>query len=33
MLSVSNLHATVGETEILKGLSLDIPPGSSCGYQ
>ena len=27
MLSVSNLHATVGETEILKGLSLDIPAG------
>src|SRR6478735_6232845 len=27
MLSVSNLHATVGETEILKGLSLDVPAG------
>src|ERR1700754_1338561 len=27
MLSVSNLHATVGEAEILKGLSLDVPAG------
>src|SRR6476619_4886289 len=27
MLSVTNLHATVGEAEILKGLSLDIPAG------
>ena len=27
MLSVSNLHATVGGAEILKGLSLDVPAG------
>jgi len=27
MLSVSNLHAAVDETEILKGLSLEIPAG------
>ncbi|WP_293678924.1 Fe-S cluster assembly ATPase SufC [uncultured Phenylobacterium sp.] len=27
MLSVSNLRATVGETEILKGLTLDVPAG------
>ncbi|HEX5380312.1 MAG TPA: Fe-S cluster assembly ATPase SufC [Phenylobacterium sp.] len=27
MLSISNLHAEVGGTEILKGLSLDVPAG------
>ncbi len=27
MLSIQNLHATVGGTEILKGLSLDVPSG------
>ena len=27
MLSIKNLHATAGATEILKGLSLDIPAG------
>jgi len=27
MLSVDNLHVTVGETEIIKGLSLDVPAG------
>src|SRR5579859_7953720 len=27
MLSVQNLHATVGETEILKGLTLEVPAG------
>ncbi|HEV2532887.1 Fe-S cluster assembly ATPase SufC [Phenylobacterium sp.] len=27
MLTVKDLHATVGETEILKGLSLDVPAG------
>ena len=27
MLSVFNLHATVGETEILKGLTLNVPAG------
>jgi Fe-S cluster assembly ATP-binding protein len=27
MLSISNLHVAVGGTEILKGLSLDIPAG------
>jgi Fe-S cluster assembly ATP-binding protein len=27
MLSIKNLHATVGGTEILKGLSLDVPAG------
>ncbi len=27
MLSISNLHVSVGETEILKGLSLDVPAG------
>jgi Fe-S cluster assembly ATP-binding protein len=27
MLSVSNLHATVDDKEILKGLSLDVPAG------
>ncbi len=27
MLSIKDLHATVGDTEILKGLTLDIPAG------
>jgi Fe-S cluster assembly ATP-binding protein len=27
MLKIENLHATVGGTEILKGLSLDVPAG------
>ncbi len=27
MLSINNLHAAVGGTEILKGLSLDVPAG------
>ena len=27
MLSIHNLHAAIGGTEILKGLSLDIPAG------
>ena len=27
MLSIKNLHASVGGTEILKGLSLDVPAG------
>lgn len=27
MLSVSNLHATVDDKEILKGLTLDVPAG------
>jgi len=27
MLKIQNLHATVGGTEILKGLSLDVPAG------
>ncbi len=27
MLSISNLHVAIGETEILKGLSLDVPAG------
>ena len=27
LLSIDNLHASVEETEILKGLSLDIQPG------
>jgi len=27
MLSIQNLHATVGGTEILKGLTLDVPAG------
>jgi Fe-S cluster assembly ATP-binding protein len=27
MLSIKNLHATVGGTEILKGLTLDVPAG------
>lgn len=27
MLQINNLHATVGETEILKGLSLELNPG------
>jgi Fe-S cluster assembly ATP-binding protein len=27
MLSINNLHATVGGTEILKGLTLDVPAG------
>ncbi len=27
MLSIENLHVRVGETEILKGLSLDVPAG------
>jgi Fe-S cluster assembly ATP-binding protein len=27
MLSIKNLHVTVGETEIIKGLSLDVPAG------
>jgi Fe-S cluster assembly ATP-binding protein len=27
MLSIKNLHVSVGETEIIKGLSLDIPAG------
>jgi Fe-S cluster assembly ATP-binding protein len=27
MLSISNLHVTVGDTPILRGLSLDIPAG------
>ena len=27
MLSIQNLHVTVGETEIIKGLSLEIPAG------
>jgi Fe-S cluster assembly ATP-binding protein len=27
MLSIKNLHATVGDKEIIKGLSLDVPAG------
>jgi Fe-S cluster assembly ATP-binding protein len=27
MLSIKNLHVAIGETEILKGLSLDVPAG------
>jgi len=27
MLSIKNLHVTVGETEIIKGLSLEVPAG------
>src|SRR5476651_2190569 len=27
MLSIKDLHATIGDAEILKGLSLDIPAG------
>ena len=27
MLSISNLHVAIGETEILRGLSLDVPAG------
>ena len=27
MLSISNLHASIGGTEILKGLTLDVPAG------
>jgi Fe-S cluster assembly ATP-binding protein len=27
MLSIKNLHVSIGETEILKGLSLDVPAG------
>ena len=27
MLSIHNLHVSVGETEIIKGLSLDVPAG------
>jgi Fe-S cluster assembly ATP-binding protein len=27
MLSIKNLHVAVGETEIIKGLSLDVPAG------
>src|SRR5665213_4498903 len=27
MLSISDLHATIGDTEILKGLTLDVPAG------
>ena len=27
MLTIDNLHAAVGGTEILKGLSLDVPAG------
>jgi Fe-S cluster assembly ATP-binding protein len=27
MLTITNLHVAVGETEILKGLSLDVPAG------
>src|SRR5579862_7381343 len=27
MLSINNLHVSIGETEIIKGLSLDIPAG------
>jgi Fe-S cluster assembly ATP-binding protein len=27
MLSIHNLHVAIGETEILKGLSLDVPAG------
>lgn len=27
MLSISNLHVTVGDTAILKGLTLDVPAG------
>ena len=27
MLSINNLHVTVGEAEIIKGLSLDVPAG------
>jgi Fe-S cluster assembly ATP-binding protein len=27
MLSISNLHVAVGETEIIRGLSLDVPAG------
>ncbi len=27
MLKIDNLHATIGEREILKGLSLDVKPG------
>ena len=28
MLSIKNLHVTVGETEIIKGLSLEVPAGA-----
>src|ERR1700761_1029032 len=27
MLSINNLHVSIGETEIIKGLSLDVPAG------
>ena len=27
MLSISNLHVAVGDTPILKGLTLDVPAG------
>ncbi|MBB5659686.1 Fe-S cluster assembly ATPase SufC [Brevundimonas halotolerans] len=27
MLSVSNLHVAVGDTPVLKGLTLDVPAG------
>ena len=27
MLSIHNLHATVGEKQILNGLTLDVPAG------
>lgn len=27
MLKIDNLHARIGEKEILKGLSLDVKPG------
>lgn len=29
MLSISNLHVTVGDKPILKGLSLDVPAGEA----
>lgn len=28
-LSISNLHVSVGDTPILKGLSLDVPAGEA----
>ncbi len=27
MLSITNLHAKVGDTEIIKGLTLEVPAG------
>jgi Fe-S cluster assembly ATPase SufC len=29
MLSISNLHVSVGDKPILKGLTLDVPVGGS----